>query len=390
MARKRKPRRKPGSGYTTQAANKTWSAFFPKRPTGYHVRKGFSSRTLAENWLDSLGQQRESKVDIGSGLQSVDMWIDRWIERSASERDWKAKMLADVLYKLGYVKPYIGSYALVDVIPDQIDDMLAELRRDLADNTTRQIRNYLHQVFQAAVDRHYLVFNPVIKPSRRRRAEQKITQRLTVAQTVRVLHEAEGSFYSLAWWLVFTLGLRAGEVCGLRWGDVDLDHATLHISQEATDLRGTPHKDTPKGGKTRLLPFPLSLVPRFRSHERDYTRRAAQGLQKNYWQENGLVFPGRGGRPIHVTSLRHQLKRLTDACRVPPITAHEGRHTAAKFYTDLGATQELTGAILGHGPRTITGHYAPHDVEVLRPWVEKVYTTLAGGQALDSRAILSV
>jgi integrase len=378
MAKRKRERRKPGSGYTTAAPNQTWSAFFPKRPSGYHVRKGFRTRALAEAWLDSLGQQRADKQDVSSGQQRVGVWVDRWIERSGRERGWKAKMLADVLYKLGYVKPYLGAVALSDVLPDDVDAMMDDLAHDLAENTIRQIRNYLFQVFESAVKRRYIAFNPVIKPERRKRAEQKPTQRLTVAETRRVLREAEPSFYSLAWWLVFTLGLRAGEVCGLRWGDIDLDKATVSVLQEWTDLRGTPYRDTPKGSKTRLLPLPRALAAPLAAHKQDCARRAAQGQQKGYWQENGLVFPGRGGRPMHTTSLRHQLKRMTDACHLPPITAHEGRHTAAKFYTDAGATQELTGAILGHGPRTITGHYAPHDAEVLRPWVEKVYRALAG------------
>ena len=86
---------------------------------------------------------------------------------------------------------------------------------------------------------------------------------------------------------------------------------------------------------------------------------------------------------MNTTSLRHQLKRLTDALRLPAITAHEGRHTAAKFYTDIGCPQTISGPLLGHGPRTITGHYAPPDAETMRPWVERVYGLLAGEAGQD-------
>jgi integrase len=385
--RAKRERRKPGTGYTTQAPNKTWIARFPKRGGKYHTRRGFSTRTLAENWLDSLVIQRAGKVDVGSGQQRLDFWVDRWIERSAKERSWKAKMLADVHYKLGYVKPFLGDYVLADVLPDQVDLMIDELARDLAENTIRQIRNYLYQVFESAVKRRYITFNPVIKPERRKRAKQKPPERLSAAQAALLLRAAEPSFYCLAWWLILILGLRAGEACGLRWGDVDLDQATVTVAQEVTDVRGVATKDQPKGDKVRTLPLSRALIPLFRLHKAAYTSRAAQGLQKGYWRENGLVFPGRGGRPMNPTSLRHQLTRLTDACKLPPVTTHMLRHTAGKFYTDLGCPQNVTGAILGHATG-ITGHYAPPDAETMRPWVEQVYRTLV--EETEHRAQVSI
>lgn len=380
MAKRRKPRqrRKPGTGYAGEAKNGTWTAFFPRLGGGYGSRRGFSTREAAEDWLDSLVARRAAKEDVAHGQMRVDAWIDRWIERSAKERQWKAKMLADVLYKLGYVKPFIGSQVLADILPDHIDSMFDELERDLAENTVRQIRNYLYQVFEAAVRRRYITYNPVIKPERRKRAKQREPERLSAPQAALLLRQAEAAFYALAWWLILTLGLRAGEACGLRWGDIDFEHARLLIAQEVTDVRGTATFDTPKGDKTRALPFPRALVPLLRLHRRAYERRAVQGVKQGYWQEHGLVFPGRSGRPMNPTSLRHQLKTLTDACKLPAVTTHMLRHTAGKFYTDLGCPYELISAILGHGPRTITGHYAPADVETLRPWVERVYGLLAG------------
>lgn len=376
MAKKRK-RRKPNTGYTTQAPNKTWSAFFPRFGGGYHVRKGFDTRPTAEAWLDSLLEQHENKGDVKGGQQRVGDWVDTWAARATKEREWKAKMVADVAWKLGYIKPYIGDAALLDVLPDHVDAIWDDLRLTLAETTIRQIRNYLYQVFEEARERRYITYNPVIKPKRRKRAKQRESQRLNVGQAVLIIRAAEHSFYALAWWLILTLGMRAGEVCGLRWSDVDLDSAVLHILQEVTDVRGAATKDTPKGDKFRHVPFPRALVPMFKLHKQAYLKRAKQGTQKKYWKEHGLVFPGRGGRPMNPTSLRHQLHDLTDACMLPPVTTHMLRHTAAKFYTDLHIDRQYTGAILGHSGG-ITGHYAPADAEALRPFVEQVYRLLSG------------
>jgi integrase len=286
-------------------------------------------------------------------------------------------MLADVDYKLGYVKPYLRGRVLADILPDHIDTMLDELSIDLAENTIRQIRNYLYQVFESAVKRRYITFNPVIKPERRKRAKQKEPERLSATMGAILLHAASDTLYALAWWLILCCGLRAGEVCGLRRSDIDFDRAILHIDQEYTDLRGRAHQDLPKNDKTRVVPFPRLLIAPLRLHFAALTRRAAKGMKAGTWQEHQLVFPGRSGRPMNTTSLRHMLKRLTDETRLPPVTTHNLRHTCGGLLHSLGAPQDIIGGILGHGPRTITGHYAPPDVETMRPWIEQVYQVLA-------------
>jgi integrase len=160
--------------------------------------------------------------------------------------------------------------------------------------------------------------------------------------------------------------LRAGEICGLRWGDVDLDTCTLHILQAYNEVRGVTTQDKPKNDKTRHVAFPRAFVPLFERHKRAYLKRAARGMGAGTWKEHGLVFPGRSGMPMNPNSLRHQLHDLTDAAKLPPVTTHMLRHTAAKFYTDVGTEHMMTKAILGHTP-DITGHYAPPDPDAMRP-----------------------
>ena len=380
MAKRRKDdsgRRKPGSGYATQAANGTWIGHYPKQPTGYHVKRGFDSRAAAEAWCDSLLARHVSKEDVSKGQQRVGAWLDLWKEREARARDWKAKSKADVEWKLGYVKPFIGDMALADVMPDDIDTMMDSLEKDLAQTTTRQIRAYLFQVFEAARERRYITFNPVIKPSRRKRAKQKPPVRLSIPQAALLLRAAASSFYALAWWLILTLGLRAGEVCGLRWVDLDFDYGVLHVRQQYTDVRGVVTQDMPKNDKTRDVPIARALIPLFQAHYKAYLKRASKGTIAGTWKDHGLVFPGRSGMPMSTNSLRHQLRALTDTCKLPPVTTHMLRHTAGKFYTDIGAPANVTGAVLGHTPN-ITGHYAPPDADAMRPWTEQVYKALGG------------
>lgn len=381
-------RRTPGSGYTRQEKNSTWTALYPKHPaSGYHVKRGFASEAAAARWLAELNARKAARYDIAGGEQSLETLIDRWLDRQEErvkagklkQRTWN-----DYDFKLGYARDLLGSRRISDLMPDHIDDAMSMISKALAETTTRQIRALLHRILEDARQRRYIESNPVIVERGIAAARQE-PKRLNVTETRAVLRAAAGSFYELAWWLIFTLGLRAGEVCGLRRSDIDLDARTVRVEETVSDLRGKPVRSTPKTkNSTRLLPLPRDLMPMVRDHLAWLDRRAAEGLRRGQWQSSARLFPGRGGRPFNTTSLYHQLQRLCGQARVVRTKVHDARHTAAKFYADVGAPDAVLKPLLGHSVG-ITGHYAAVDAEAMRPWAEQVYGALVGGSAKQER-----
>lgn len=380
-----KKRRTPGTGYTRQERNGTWTALYPKqgRASGYHVKRGFATAAAAAGWLADLGRRETARMDIAGGEQTLETLIDRWLDRQEERvRAGKLKQTTwnDYEFKLGYARDLLGDRRISTLMPDHIDDALTTIGRALAETTTRQIRALLHRILEDAYKRHYIGSNPVIV-ERGTAAERTPPVRLSAATTRTLRRAAEGSFYEPAWWLLFTLGLRAGEVCGMRRSDIDLDAATVTIAQTVANDRGTPYLSTPKtkAGR-RVLPLPRALVPMLRAHLAWLDRRAREGMRRGQWRESTLLFPGRGGRPMNTTSLYHQLRRLTTAAHVVKMKVHDCRHTAAKFYTDLHVEERYVKAVIGHSAN-ITGHYAPPDAESLRPFVEQVYRLVSGDAA---------
>src|SRR5262249_43489124 len=89
--------------------------------------------------------------------------------------------------------------------------------------------------------------------------------------------------------MAFTLGLRRGELLGLRFSDVNLEAGTLQINYALQRYDGELHLDEPKTEKSRrLLPLPSLLVTALRNHRiRQLEERLALGSD---WQESGFVF----------------------------------------------------------------------------------------------------
>lgn len=383
-------RRKPGDGYTRQEKNGTWTALYPKpgKAGGYYVKRGFATEPDADRWLVDIAARESKRYDIAGGEQTLDTLIDRWLDRQEEKvRAGKLKQRTwnDYAFKLGYARSLIGYWRVSELMPDHIDDAISIMGRKLAETTTRQIRALLHRILEDARKRRYIESNPVII-ERGNAAEKIAPERLNLISTRALLRAAKGNFYELAWWLLLILGLRAGEVCGLRVSDIDRNALTITIAQTVADERGKPMLSTPKTKNSRrTLPFPRALLPLLDAHLAWLERRAKEGVRRGKWQSSALLFPGRGGRPMNTTSLYHQLQRLCLSAHLLPTKVHNLRHTAAKFYTDLHIEERYIAAILGHSPN-ITGHYSPPDADAMRPWVEQVCGVVVGDAEAKKKA----
>jgi integrase len=388
MAKRKKPekheRRERGSGYITPLARGRAKAHYPNPAGGYFVKRCRDTQE-AEEWLAELGQRAAADQDLTGGQQTLTTWLEHWIGllRTDPENPLKEKTLFDYRFKLGYVGDLLGKMVLSEIKPDHADDAIRKIRKALAQTTASQIHNLFWRVMEEAFERSYIPRNPVRRPRRRAKRRRSDTRRRSVyhlnpREGAALIHQMHERREGLAWWLLLLLGLREGEVLGLRRCDLDLKNATITVVQQYTQIDGKAHHSTTKTDYAdRVLPIPRALVPAFEALLGDLTHRAALATRRGTWQEHSLLFPGKSGRPMVPTSFYHMLKRaLPDAGLPERVTVHHLRHSAAKYYTDLGAPDAVRVAIAGHSPRTITDYYGPPDVETLRPWVERVYNLL--------------
>lgn len=393
MAKRRKPaRRTPGSGYITPLSDGRAKAHYPKPNGGYFVKRCDSAEEAAR-WLAELAARDKESYDLAGGQQSLEKWLNQWVLALEDDPDDppKAKTIADYRFKLGYAIDLLGSMPIADIKPDHADSAMRLVRKQLAQSTADQIRNLFWRAMEEAVQRDYIPRNPVKRATRRRKARQSATgrsiYRLNTHEAARLLAASSERLEALAWWLFLTLGLREGEVLGLRRADLNLSQATITIAQQYTQLAGRAHHSTTKTPYSdRTLPIPRALVPMFEDLMQTLTRRAALATKRGTWQEHQLLFPGKSGRPMNPSSIYHMLKRLAPQAQIPAsITIHDLRHTAAAFYTAIGAPDVVRGAIAGHSPKSITDHYGKPAIETLRPWVEQVYGLLGGQVAHEGR-----
>src|SRR5207249_9208605 len=95
---------------------------------------------------------------------------------------------------------------------------------------------------------------------------------LDAAEARQLLAAVETHRLKALYWTALLLGLREGELCGLRWADVNLDDAKLYITQSVQrqkhgDAGGKLYCVEPKTESSAApLPIPKILIGVLREH----------------------------------------------------------------------------------------------------------------------------
>jgi integrase len=154
--------------------------------------------------------------------------------------------------------------------------------------------------------------------------------------------------------LVLVLGMRKGEVLGLRWEDVDLDAAQLTIKLQLQRVRRRLlHRETKTEASDATLPLPAICVaaPRLRHAEQARDRLAAGPA----WQgAAGLVFTGRFGTPVDPRTVNRAFTARAARAGVRRITVHDARRTCASLLADLDVHPRVAMQILRHADFAVT------------------------------------
>ena len=205
------------------------------------TKGGFPTRKAAETALaEFLGHAARGEVAVAGRRRTSD-YLDEWLagmRPTLAVSAWtNYRSLLDL-----YVRPRIGTMRLSAVSASTLTALYADLLggggksgKPLSPTTVRLVHRVLNKAFGDAVESRLLAVNPAqhAKVPARQRVEM---QTWTAEQASTFLRAAAGDRLYAAWLLALACGLRRGELCGLRWSDVDLERQTLSVvSQRTTD-----------------------------------------------------------------------------------------------------------------------------------------------------------
>ena len=181
----------------------------------------------------------------------------------------------------------------------------------------------------------------------------KINRGLTTAQARAALRAASSHRLHTLYVLALYLGLRRGELLGLRWADVDLDGEKLEIVQTLQRVGGALRLVPPKtDDSARTVPLPLPCLEALGEHRKKQFAERSDAWPD--WEDHGLVFPSRRGTPMEPDNLRRSWYAIRTGAGLGQTRFHDLRHTCVTLLLDLDVPPHVVRDIVGHSDIEVT------------------------------------
>lgn len=316
-----------------------------------------ATKTEARNKLKVLVKNADEGLPSGHGGLTVAKYLDeQWlaIALPAQPRVHSKNTLDLHRWAATKIKPVIGAKTLRALTPEDVDRLLARLADDgLSKRSVGTVRTCLVTALKWAARRGLVSRNVAelsVMPTHAR--AQRGGRSLTLDQAHTLLEAAAGDRLGALVTVGVMLGLRPGELAGLRWCDVDLDAGVLNVEQARKRERDDEGHEVlffgaPKTAKSRRsIDLPAPTIASLRAHRRlQNAERLKAGAR---WVDLDLVFASTIGTPVNPSNLRRDMGELTERAGIGRWNPKELRHSAGSLLSAAGVPLERIADLLGH------------------------------------------
>ncbi|BBC00103.1 tyrosine-type recombinase/integrase [Bradyrhizobium elkanii] len=308
--------------------------------------------------------QEPNKVTLGD-------FLSRWTDHIKSQVSPKShERYAGIVNQ--NIKPLLGAVLVTKLKPAQISEAytkaLAGGRRDdkeggLAPRTVGHMHRVLKQALIQAVRWELIPRNPAdaVDPPK---VDWKPMQTYDLPQTAELIEAVRGTPIFIPALLAVLCGLRRGEICALRWRNVDLNACQLSVveSLEQTkpqhgakpgtlEAQGLRFK-SPKSGKGRTVALSETVVAELRTYR---AQRAQEALKLGIGlPDDALVISPADGSIVQPIYISQQWARLIAKTSLARLRFHDLRHAHATHLLANGVHPKVASERLGHSKVGIT------------------------------------
>ena len=304
--------------------------------------------TAIENYRD-VDLTEDSRMTLGE-------WLDKWLDEYMIFTIRESTLDSYRAMVKNQIKPFIGNKPLSALTTSEMQKFYNKIKKEgrvrehpiqgktLADSMVRGIHMMLHEALDMAVKERLIVKNPtngttIPKCNYPEKQVLGDSQLETFLEAIKTYPEWTDFFYTE----VMT-GLRRGEICGLKWKDVDFDEGKLHVERSISVKKGggiqigLTKTDTGK----RVITLPPSVKEML-------LRRKEQALSE--WIFYKFANPC---EPMNPDAAYRKLKVILKNAELPLIRFHDLRHTFATQATYGGVDPKTLSGILGHTNASFT------------------------------------
>lgn len=225
--------------------------------------------------------------------------------------------------------------------------------------TTRQHHfGTLRNILEYARRMHYIEMDPCqdLTQKEKPHREKKKVVFLDPEQAIRFLSclDTEPLYWQCLMNVLLTTGLRRGEAIALQWGDLNPAELELSVLRNVTldkEASGGLHIGKTKTGESRIVPISQRLCSLLQQLKRDQERKYQATLLPNSFIFCNDADPY---KPIRPDSVTKHVRKFVESNRLPDVSPHDLRHSAATLAIEAGADLKDVQNLLGHKDASTT------------------------------------
>ncbi|QIM22143.1 site-specific integrase [Phycicoccus sp. HDW14] len=306
----------------------------------------------------SLVAESQSQGELrkdGPELATVGDALEHWFSLRA--RNWRPTTSTGYRHAISaHIAPLLGHHPVNRLTVEHVESWQeGMLARGLSPSTTRQARIVLRQCMDMMVRYGNVASNPVLVAAPLPRNAKKASP-LTMDEAARVLAAARSDSERARWLIALTLGLRCGEVLGLRWCDILFaEESPRIVLSEALQYRpgqGLQRVPVKSANSRRTVLLNREHVEVLKRVREEHVKR--QLMEAVEYNPEGYVFVTSRGTPFDPNNDAKRWESLLERAGVRKVRRHDARHSAATLLLEGGAPMAQVQKLLGHSSITTT------------------------------------
>lgn len=260
---------------------------------------------------------------------------------------------------------YFDAIQIKEVTKKQYQDALLDLlARGFAENTISGVHGTARMIFKKAVELDTIKKDPTqyARPPRKPQTLEEIErgdelpkylEKEQLAEFLRFAHDAGIDDDYMAFLLLAYTGIRAGELCALKWSDIDFTGHTIKITRTYYNPGNNvvKYELLPPKTKTSIREIDISAKV-IKALELHRARQNKLNMQdRDIWHDENFVFTlhRRPGYPLYIKHVEGRMSRLLRLSGLnSELTPHSLRHTHTSLLAEAGASLEEIMQRLGH------------------------------------------